>query len=67
MTIFKGDEVTMTIRIGIGDDMMKEMKLYSAGNVVRVKCRLGFTSEHQSLMLSVEIMEIVESVKVVIN
>ena len=64
---FEGDGVVSTVHVGmLHADMEKLMDMFAIGELVRVKCRMGFSEYDRSLSLRGEEVDLISNVKVVI-
>jgi hypothetical protein len=66
---FEKNGVVSIVRVSIeGDiDMGKVMDMFSIGELVKVKCRLGFSKKNCCLSLPVEEVDVIRNVRLVIN
>ena len=53
--------------VGVEEKIDRVMERFSIGSIVKVKCRMGFTSEDHTLSLIYEEGNFVSAVKVVID
>ena len=66
-TSFEGNDVVAVVRVGVEEKIDRIMERLSIGTIVKVKCRLGFTSENHTLSLIYDEGNFVSGVKVVID
>jgi hypothetical protein len=60
------EEVTSTVTIWIANEMIKNMKPFTVGKTIMVKCRMVFNSENHLLSLTAEKMQAIGEAKVII-
>ena len=66
-TSFEGNDVMAVVCIGVEEKIDRLMEMLSIGSIMKVKCRLGFTSEEHTLSLIYEEGSLISNVKVVID
>jgi hypothetical protein len=55
------------VRVGLDEDIDHVMDRFSIGSHVRIKCRVAFTLRDHTLSLSCERIDLMSTVKVVID
>jgi hypothetical protein len=61
------EEVMSTVTIWVSNDMIKDMRDFTIGNMIMVKCHMVFNSKNQLLSLTAEKMQAIGEVKVIIT
>jgi hypothetical protein len=61
------EEVTSTVTIRIGNEMIENMKPFTVGKMIMVKCRMVFNSKNHLLSLTAEKMQPIGEAKVIIT
>ena len=64
---FEDEDVTSVIRIRIDEDIQKVMNKYVIGSMVRVKTRVGFVLGDRALVLTSEKVDLMSSVRIVVE
>lgn len=64
---FHGDTVTSTLHVSIPDDLVELMEFFTTGNMIKIKCRMGYSYTDRCFRLTVQDMEKISSVEVVVK
>lgn len=65
--MFDGGEVLSTVRVMVSEDIVASMKTLRVGDVIKVKCAITFVAGTCSLSLTADEIELVSSVKLLIE
>ena len=65
--MFEGNDVSAVVRIEVEAKVDRLIESFPIGSIVKVKCRLGFTSEDHTLSLIYEEGDLISGVKVVVE
>jgi hypothetical protein len=67
--IFEDDveEVTLTITIHFGDEIINVMKNFVVGNMIIIKCCMMFNSQNHLLFLTAENMKLINKVRIIVT
>lgn len=64
---FEEHIVTSHLHVSIPADMVDLIKKFEVRETVKIKCNMGYSHDHHSLLLSAKTIEMVLSVKIVVK
>jgi hypothetical protein len=67
VTLLDGDCVTTSLDVYIPDEMVEKMEIFNVGEVVKIRCNLGYSHDCHQLQLMANLVTEISSVKVVVG